>query len=361
MKIVSLGTNCEVSFFIEQFCSKPIDSYISSWARMNFDAIKCLDMFENLDKIVDSDWTILPWGMFKNERFNVGFHPKMSKEELFEDNGSLNVTAYDNALSELKSRLAHLAEKTEKLFSSTDSESILFVCKIDDNYENTMLYLARLSQILREKVKRDNYLLLALSPLQEVDKLNYASISKNLIVCHVDYLQSPPIKRRGGFDLDNWEHAFRLAIDKLKNQMVEKYNANLIKNAKTSVVKSGDAQGNYDDISKELVCSSSDNSYFGIAFELENLEELKGKKIMVHLQISDVQSKRKDIGYLQIWNNSLEQPQTYSDYLENITYDKRDYWVQYTIPININRFRLVVQAKNGSFCIENISLQRSYL
>ena len=119
MKIVSLGTNCEVSFFIEQFCSKPIDSYISSWARMNFDAIKCLDMFENLDKIVDSDWTILPWGMFKNERFNVGFHPKMSKEELFEDNGSLNVTAYDNALSELKSRLGHLAEKTEKLWSGS--------------------------------------------------------------------------------------------------------------------------------------------------------------------------------------------------------------------------------------------------
>ncbi len=359
MKIISLGTNCEVSFFIEQFTARRLDSYISSWARMNFDSINSLDIFYHLDKILDTTWTLLPWGMVKHDVFNIGFHTKKTKEELFDENSVVNKSVYAEALEELQSRLKHLCEKTQNLFDQCE-EDLLFVCKIDENYEDTLLYLAKLSRILKDKVKKANYVLLALTPGGKAEQLNAAAIGKNLLVKDVAFLQSPPIKKRGGFDLPNWQEAFAAAINKLAENKIKKFDINLLEDAKIETVKSGEATGCFDSVTNVLECHSEDHSYFGITYDVP-FSALENKKVCLHLSIDDINSSRRDIGYVQFWENSKEKPTTYSALLENIYTDKTDYMIWYTIPHDLTRFRVVVQAKNGAFRIKGIALKLSCL
>lgn len=364
MKIVSLGTNCEVSYFIEQFTNAPLDSYISSWARMNFDTISSLDILDDPKSVLDSEWSILPWGMFKNERFNVGFHSKKTKEELFPSGGKeYDKTVYDEALTELKSRVNHLADKMERLYKNDAEENILFVCKVAESYEKIIVYLTKLSLILKKKVKRGNWLLLALVVGKDVsEKINSIGISPNLLVCGVDFLQNPPIKRRGGFDLVNWEKAFCLAIKRLRG-MAKEEEINLIDDLgkkSWNIVKTGDAIGDFD--GKLLTCASKEDYYYGITFDIKDVKKVEGKRICIHLSISNVQSERYNVGYLQIWANSKEKPETHSLFLENIKKDKTDYWVWYGISNNdLTRLRIVVQTKNGSFQIDQLETTISYL
>ncbi len=359
MKIVSLGTNCEVSFFIEQFTARKLDSYISSWARMNFDTIGALDVFHNLEKVLDSTWTLLPWGMVKQDALNIGFHLKKSKDILFDKKGEVNQTEYAEALAELKSRLNHLAEKTKRLFEE-EEQDILFVCKIEDDYENTLLYLAKLSKILKDKVKKANYVLLAFVTKGKAERLNAAGISRNLLVQDVDFLQSPPIKKRGGFDLKNWQDGFLKAVTKLRNDRLEMYTRNMLENAPIAEVKSGDASGSFDPQTNTIECRSSDNSYFGITYDIP-LKAVKNKKLCLHIAIDQINSERNDVGYIQFWEKSTEKPETYSGFLENILCDKTDYLIWYTVPNDITSLRLVIQAKNGSFKMSDCSLKLSLL
>ena len=360
MKIVSLGTNCEVSYFIEQFTARPIDSYISSWARMNFNTIDCLDIFNELDNVLDTTWTLLPWGMVKNDRYQIGFHSRKKKEELFNDNSEINQEVFNEALEELQSRLKHLAEKTQNLFQNCE-EDILFVCKVDDEYENVFLYLAKLSRILKEKVKKANYVLLALTTGGIAQRLNDAMISKNMIVYNVKFLQSPPILKRGGFDLDGWQDAFSFAINRLQENKFKKYDMDLIAGVKYETVKSGEATGAFDKLNSILECSAQDNSYFGITYDVPDVSKLGNKKVCLHLRITDINSKRRDIGYVQFWENSEENPVTHSGMLENILNDKTDYLIWYSVPSNLKRLRVVVQSKNGSFMIQELTLKLSCL
>ena len=359
MKIVSLGTNCEVSFFIEQFTARKLDSYISSWARMNFDTIGALDLFDNLDNICDTTWTLLPWGMVKQNALNIGFHPKKSKTVLFDENGNVNQSEYAEALDELQSRLKHLCEKTKRLFEE-EEQDILFVCKTEEDYENTLLYLAKLSKILKDKVKKADYVLLAFVTEGKAERLNAAAISKKLLVQDVDFLQSPPIKKRGGFDLENWQSGFYKAVEKLQNDKLERYNRNILENIPFAEVKSGDAAGSFDPQTKTIECRSSDHSYFGITYDLP-LNAVVNKRLCLHVAIDEINSERKDLGYIQFWEKSKEKPEMYSAYLENVLFDKTDYLVWYTVPSDVTSLKDVLQAKNGSFKIKECTLKESLL
>ena len=70
--------------------------------------------------------------------FKIGIHSRYKKEELAD-----NLKLQKEAVDEIKSRLNHLAEKTEILFNS--NKSILFVAKVlHKDFEDDCNYIKNL-------------------------------------------------------------------------------------------------------------------------------------------------------------------------------------------------------------------------
>lgn len=64
-----------------------------------------LDLFEDSNKIFESSWSLLPWCMVKNERFEIAFHLKKTKDEMFNRDGSVNNVIFRENFDEFMQRL----------------------------------------------------------------------------------------------------------------------------------------------------------------------------------------------------------------------------------------------------------------
>lgn len=113
--IVSLGYNCEVSFRIKDFMKeqgRSFDSYLYSWVYIT-NRFLMLDSIENFDLVLSGDLKLLPWGMVRCEKTAMDFH--MRNKQLWDDMGNIKPREYQEALTELKSRVSHLKMKTAQL------------------------------------------------------------------------------------------------------------------------------------------------------------------------------------------------------------------------------------------------------
>lgn len=368
MKIVSLGTNCEASFRIQDYTGKPIDSYIFTWTA-TYEPLKQIKALENLRTLEDSSWFPAKNRLVVNERYHIGFHFKDSKN-LFDAQGNLNQEEYDTGLIELKSRMAHLIDKTERLLENENMEDILFVYKAEMYHEEEytfdyiLLVVSNLYSVLKNKVQKGNFMLMVLldkKPIYEqLFKINFAP---NVSFHYLTHFPGDTERNNGG-DKVGWNNAFHDAICRFEQFKLEKYSKNLIKGMESEFwipTKSGDAIGSYDSAERIIKCESQSYCYYGIMHDVDP-QHLKEKTLKLSLKISNVNSERKDVGYLQIWENHLDKPtETKSAFLLNINNECQYYEFLYKVPDNLKRLRVVIQTKNGSFKIDDVKLTKSIL
>lgn len=169
-------------------------------------------------------------------------------------------------------------------------------------------------------------------------------------------------KRKTGCDKLGWNCAFNNALLAFRDYKLSKYTNNIsprLDDGHWTITKSGDAQGEFNSITRMLRCSSESNCYFGITHDLDISQHI-GKTLLLSLHISKIQSVRDDVGYFPIWENRINEPKkTVSTFLLNLNRDKEYYHILYDVPSDLARLRVVIQAKNGEFQVDNLDIRES--
>ena len=87
-----------------------------------------LESLNNLsNNFSESKYSVLPGGMIDHERYNIAFHSRFPSNELKNSDG-LYAEKFQENLDELKSRINHLAQKTDKIFKT--NRRVLFIIKL---------------------------------------------------------------------------------------------------------------------------------------------------------------------------------------------------------------------------------------
>lgn len=203
-EIVSLGYNCETSFMIKNYTHE-LNSYVYCWAYVN-DREKFIDSINNLDKVLSEEITLLPGGMFKCEKYNINFHPKMPKERLFNPDGTKKDSNVEAALVELKSRISYLSKKLVKLFKS--NKKTLFLIKIKGTDLNADLdYVKELDKTMRHLYRSGKFTLCCIFEEKaysvEMQKLE----TKNLKIRKVSHFSFDGTAEENN-DIEGWKNIF---------------------------------------------------------------------------------------------------------------------------------------------------------
>lgn len=215
--VLSLGYNCEVTQRISDVFGGVFEHYLYSWSyERNRNLF--LDSLNNLKDFANSNYSILSSGMILHERYNIAFHSRYKKFELFNEDGTYtsNVT---KAISELKSRLAHLSQKTEKLFQS--NKKVLFIIKIKHtDFNSDKEYIVKLNNILRTKFnQRNNYRLLVIISRAEfqdsTDEFCALGI-KNVKISAIEFFAKDTETNVGG-DIPGWQNAIKANLIRCTN------------------------------------------------------------------------------------------------------------------------------------------------
>lgn len=145
-EIISFGYNCEVSQRLSDiFIDSKFEHFLFSWS-YEYDRNLFIDALSNLDTFAHNQYSVLPWGMIKNEKYNIAFHSRFKKEELLKPDGSYteNVTP---AIQELTDRLQYLAQKLKNVLEQKDN--ILFILKLDfKNFDEDITFINKINTLL---------------------------------------------------------------------------------------------------------------------------------------------------------------------------------------------------------------------
>ncbi len=210
-KIISLGYNCEVSFQIQKFRGA-IDASLFSWAFL-LDDEKFFLALENLDDIfMNGIHFHMPTNdMFYDEKYDITFHGRTPKHVMFDEEENIkDQEAYDAAIAELKSRLAHLKKKFKNDFESEDEK--IYLRKIEIlpeadgtvNYERVVSFINRLYDFLERQVKIGEYKLIIVIEEKYMTPELKALEKSTLFLRTVDYL-APFYDTENGADDANWQ------------------------------------------------------------------------------------------------------------------------------------------------------------
>lgn len=162
--LISLGYNCEVSFRLEDYFGG-LDSYLFSWSYEE-DRELFLKALKNTDDVFSGNVSLRDDHMFADETYKIKFHPRY---DILSKSGAYTQKNYDEALSELQSRIKHLKEKTKELFAS--GRKVIFLVKVQDfGEEKNIKYIKALSNVLKEVVISGNFLLVAVLEKKNITK-----------------------------------------------------------------------------------------------------------------------------------------------------------------------------------------------
>lgn len=147
-EIISLGYNCEISQRLSDIFKKgKFEHYLYTWS-YEYDRNLFLESLNHLNNFANSDYAVLPSGMIKHKKYNIGFHSRYEKE-LINENNLLSDKVFE-AVEELKSRLNHLALKFEDVFGS--DKSVLFVIKLAyKDFNEDLNFISDLNKIIKNK------------------------------------------------------------------------------------------------------------------------------------------------------------------------------------------------------------------
>lgn len=197
--IVSLGYNCEVSFRIKDYKKSAIDSYVYSWAYI-CDEDLFLNSLDNIDDILNGSITLLPWGMFKCDKYELSFHTICNKYRLFDADNNLIQENVDRAKDELISRTNHLKNKFNELLKS--DKKTLFVMKIRKK-DNIIGYVQKVYTTLNNKYISGEFTLLVVI---EEDTYNeeWKSLESEKLKIRTIKSYAPDSDTEYGGDIDGW-------------------------------------------------------------------------------------------------------------------------------------------------------------
>ncbi len=225
---VSLGYNCEVSFRIQDYLGKPIESYPLTWAYVH-DLSRLAAALEKRGELLGRMLPQKGSDMFRDADYDIAFHVRASADELFRADGSLREEIAEPALEELRSRYRHLTEKFSELLLSDDRT--LFVLKVrEDGYRQS--WLKNLFAFLVENyfALSGGFRLLVVSEerwFNEKEAKRFWRGEDRILFATVENFAADDKTDRDG-DIDGWMRAFAYA-DKDSASFFEKnkkHNAN---------------------------------------------------------------------------------------------------------------------------------------
>ena len=202
--ICSLGYNCEVSFRIEDFwgnlCSTP---FTWSFATDRDKFVKAIQSFED---IFTGDVSIQEDNMFMCEKYGLKFHPRYA---IFPHHGAYTKEQEEEALSELKSRVAHLKELFSNL--SKSGKRVLFFLKVDDKGDaDNARYISAVDDALKLHFSSDSYTLAVIMIKGHVGAQVKELESRNIKAYEVKKFASQRFTDIGG-DVSGWLRMFKAA------------------------------------------------------------------------------------------------------------------------------------------------------
>ncbi len=211
-EIISLGFNCEVSARLVDIFGYNFNHFLFTWS-YEYDRASFLNALNELGNFSNNDYSVLPWGMIQNNKYLIGFHSRYTKNELINDDKTLTPIV-PLAIDELKSRVKHLAEKLECIF--TNDKKVLFVIKLEyTNLNNDIDYISKLNELIKKKFtyKNPKYKLLVV-----ISKNNYPNprllsnnLPKNVEMGVVNYFAADSNTSDGG-DIIGWKKLLKKHI-----------------------------------------------------------------------------------------------------------------------------------------------------
>ena len=153
--IVSLGYNCEVSFRIEEYQEKSIDSYPLSWAYV-LKQEHLPFVLENLEQICTAELELNEWGMYLCKALQLTLHTNVPHANLPDMTAQQRREFDEQAQKEIRSRFRHLCDKWRNLLNG--GESTLFLLKLQ-SWNKDLNSLKKTAHWLRQNYRSGRFLL----------------------------------------------------------------------------------------------------------------------------------------------------------------------------------------------------------
>lgn len=206
-EIVSLGYNCEVSFRLRDYFGNAFSSYLFTWTYM-LDRQKFLDCIGgDMTRIMSGKVNYHPHsgGMFIDEQTGLSLHSLKQDSEIINGDGTENTQVISEAISEMRSRYGHLADKTIDLFLS--DKCSLFVIKIRfTNLDEDVKFIHDLYLALKNKYISGKFDLLVVVEAEHEAAIRN-EICKDVIVRSVPFFSTDGDTDTGG-DHAAWNKIF---------------------------------------------------------------------------------------------------------------------------------------------------------
>lgn len=127
--VISLGYNCEISFRIENYYGK-INAMPFSWSFV-LEREKFPSVLADIDQLFTGEVELLEDHMILCKNTNIKFHPRY---DVLLKNGDVTDNSYEEAVQELRNRVAHLRKKWKALMEG--NESTIFLMKVENKGED---------------------------------------------------------------------------------------------------------------------------------------------------------------------------------------------------------------------------------
>lgn len=175
--IASLGYNCEISFRLENYFGS-INAMPFSWSfvlkRETFP-----QTLAEIDRLFTGEVELLEDHMILCKNCNIKFHPRY---DVLLREGTVSEESFQEAVKELRQRVAHLRDKWKALLSG-DKKSLFFM-KVENKGESSNIsYIKEVYQALEENYLSGKFVLVVL-------------LEENAITGSIQALESEKLKVR---------------------------------------------------------------------------------------------------------------------------------------------------------------------
>ena len=170
-EVISLGYNCEVSFYIRKFCNK-LNSSLFSWAYV-FGIESLLKALNDLDNLFTKNISE-PAPLYKDKDFNIAFHGNLPDLDLINPEIKFSDEVLEADRKNTFEKIAYLKEKFKKVLSNNKRKIIFYKTRYDDIDKKDCFH--KLYDILKKYGKNFKLIIIVenkdLEPLKNLEKEN---------------------------------------------------------------------------------------------------------------------------------------------------------------------------------------------
>lgn len=127
--VISLGYNCEVSFYIQRYC-KNLNSSLFSWAYV-YSVESLLGALSDLDNLFTKNIS-KPTPLYKDNDFNIAFHGNLPDLDLINPNITFSDEVLENDRKNTIEKIAYLKEKFKEVLSSKENKILFYKVREND-------------------------------------------------------------------------------------------------------------------------------------------------------------------------------------------------------------------------------------